>query len=901
MPQGNTGEKIAKKSSPIDEAAGIQLNNEEKEILLSLNNDITAVKDQKDILTIIHPKIKRLFNTDDIFICSLDSVKETLNPILRVGGPTRIIHPDYDRTVSSNFPIHDGFIDSILNSDEPVIVDLESFSKSQIPPNYMRLSLDTGLEQSLSISLHNRGEVIGILTLWSEHKNFFTSHHKKLIKEIANNISIVVSNILANENIAKREEEKTILLALSTEIAAVKNRQHLFEVLNTRLKSLFSIEEFGIAQIDKDGKTYSAFIHELEESLNTHAEFRRITADKFLITDPIANRILNSEEPILFEVAAVRDEPEMPAYVQFWKKAYMRRVLGVALRVGGKNVGFAILHIDKNESIDIKSNLLGGVCAQLAVKMSNLLAYEEIAQREEEKTILLSLSNSIAGMRSRNDFFEVVIARLKKIFTFDGFAITYIHEDGKTFGVFNVDKRYDVQNIPGYKNVLSARVPVSDPHYNIIIHSEEPVLFKVDEMVAGDNIISMAAFSKISGIRQFLSVPLRVGGKTIGAASFHSFGELKIDANNNLLKGICAQIAVAVSNIIAHEKILNQLDEINKYKQQLEDEKIYLKEEIESAHNYAEIIGESAEIKKVFRLVTQVAYSDSTVLVLGETGTGKELIARAIHNSSTRKNRLMVKVNCAALPANLIESELFGHERGSFTGAIERRIGKFELANNGTLFLDEIGEMTPELQVKLLRALQEKEIERVGGKTTIKTDVRIIAATNRDLEKLMEEGKFRSDLYYRLNIFPISLPPLRNRREDIPQLASYFIVRYSKKAGKKINTISSKTLKELIQYDWPGNIRELEHLIERSVLLATGDTIKEIDLPHRKRNIAADVVKGDISVKTIDENEKEHILKILKHVKGRIGGVGGAAELLGVPTSTLNSRIKRLGIRKEHL
>ena len=224
-------------------------------------------------------------------------------------------------------------------------------------------------------------------------------------------------------------------------------------------------------------------------------------------------------------------------------------MLGVAVGVGGKNVGFAILHIDKNESINIKSNLLKGVCAQVAVKMSNLLAYEEIARREEEKTILLSLSDRIAGMRSRSDFFEVVIAQLKKIFEFDGFAITYIHEDGKTFGVFNVDKRYDVQNIPGYQNVLSARIPVTDPHYNIIIHSEEPVLFTVDEMVADENIISMAAFSKISGIKQFLSVPLRVGGNTIGAASFHSFGDLKIEANNNLLKSICAQIAVAVSNI----------------------------------------------------------------------------------------------------------------------------------------------------------------------------------------------------------------------------------------------------------------------------------------------------------------------------------------------------------------
>ena len=300
-------------------------------------------------------------------------------------------------------------------------------------------------------------------------------------------------------------------------------------------------------------------------------------------------------------------------------------------------------------------------------------------------------------------------------------------------------------------------------------------------------------------------------------------------------------------------------------------------------------------------MVRQVAYSDSTVLLLGETGTGKELVARAIHNASPRKNKLMVKVNCAALPVHLIESELFGHERGSFTGAFERRIGKFELADKGTLFLDEIGEMSLDLQAKLLRALQEKEIERLGGKTPIKTDARIIAATNRDLVKLMAEGKFRADLYYRLNIFPITLPALRDRREDIAALTSFFIARYAKKAGKKINTIGAKALQELVDYEWPGNIRELEHLIERSVLLASGDTIREVHLPNQPKSSVRNLGGEILPVKTIDENEKEYILKILKHVKGRIGGAGGAAELLGVPTSTLNSKMKRLGIRKEHL
>ena len=329
-------------------------------------------------------------------------------------------------------------------------------------------------------------------------------------------------------------------------------------------------------------------------------------------------------------------------------------------------------------------------------------------------------------------------------------------------------------------------------------------------------------------------------------------------------------------------------------------EEIYIKEELQTAHNCADFIGDCPCIQKIFRLVQLVSGSDSTVLVLGETGTGKELVARAIHNKSPRKGKSMIKVNCAALPANLIESELFGHERGSFTGAIERRIGKFELAGGGTIFLDEIGEMPLELQVKLLRVLQEKEIERIGGRTTIKVDTRIIAATNRDLEKEVWEGRFRSDLYYRLNIFPIPLPPLRERKEDIPLLASHFINKLAKKTGKKIEAVSNKVLDELIRYDWPGNIREMEHLIERSMLLTTGTTISHIDLPS-PRTTPLPTAPANVPLKTIDEIERDHILAIIKYCGGQASGPGGAAEILGVPNSTLHSKMKRLGIIKKHI
>jgi DNA-binding NtrC family response regulator len=310
------------------------------------------------------------------------------------------------------------------------------------------------------------------------------------------------------------------------------------------------------------------------------------------------------------------------------------------------------------------------------------------------------------------------------------------------------------------------------------------------------------------------------------------------------------------------------------------------------------IVGKSHLLLNVFDLITHVAPFDTSVLVLGESGTGKERIADCIHNLSPRKGKPLVKINCATLPATLIESELFGHEKGSFTGATEKRTGKFELANGGTIFLDEIGEMPVDLQVKLLRVLQEKEIEPIGGKAPVKVNVRVIAATNRNLEKEVAEGRFRLDLYYRLNVFPIVLPTLKERMEDIPLLVQYFIDIYNRKSGKKISGLSDKAMKTMMDYSWPGNIRELEHLMERSVLLAKGTVIEDLLLPtvHKK-----DISFGDRDspMKTIHDNERDYIISVLKKCNGKIWGTGGAAEILNVPPSTLKSKMKKLGIEKK--
>ena len=311
-----------------------------------------------------------------------------------------------------------------------------------------------------------------------------------------------------------------------------------------------------------------------------------------------------------------------------------------------------------------------------------------------------------------------------------------------------------------------------------------------------------------------------------------------------------------------------------------------------------EIIGSCPEFQKTIKLVRLVASTNSTVLILGETGTGKELIARAIHNHSSRKNNPMVTVNCTTLPAGLIESELFGHEKGSFTGAFERRIGKFEQADNSTLFLDEISELQLELQSKLLRVLQEKEVERIGSKRMVKVDVRLIAASNRNLEKEVEEGRFRADLYYRLNVIPVHLQPLRSRREDIPLLVAHFIKKLADTHNRKVTSISDDCLNLLMTYHWPGNIRELGHVIERSIIMTTGHEIKDVYLPKNSRSDLSLTGKGP-ALKTLQQNEREYILNVLNECKWRISGSGQAAEILGVPPSTLYSRMKKLGIKKE--
>ena len=356
---------------------------------------------------------------------------------------------------------------------------------------------------------------------------------------------------------------------------------------------------------------------------------------------------------------------------------------------------------------------------------------------------------------------------------------------------------------------------------------------------------------------------------------------------------VCGFVRDITERKYAAEALENALAEVVSLKNRLQRENLYLRQEFKRSHNFEEIISQDEKFIKILSEVEQVAATEATVLILGETGTGKELIARAIHNISSRRERPLVKLNCATLPDSLIESELFGHEKGAFTGAIARKMGRFELANGTTIFLDEIGELPMESQVKLLRVLQEGEFERLGGSNTIKVDVRVIAATNRDLMKAIAEGRFRQDLYYRLNIFPIHIPPLRERKGDIPLLVRYFVKKYSAKVGKQVQKVSQEVMDSLQNYNWPGNVRELENIIERAVIISRGKRLEIGNWLPR-----TDVPTETLSAATLEEAEKAYILSVLESTRWRVSGEKGAAKILGMNPQTLFSKMRKLGINR---
>jgi len=528
----------------------------------------------------------------------------------------------------------------------------------------------------------------------------------------------------------------------------------------------------------------------------------------------------------------------------------------------------------------------------------------DVAAERDRYQLLLDINNAVVTQLGLGNFLRATCESLRKVIPHDAASISLYDSETKQLRLHSFDLQYASDLEEG------ALFPLEGSPQGRAFTSHQPVLvshLNLDEFPA-----PQIRHAYNDGLRSGCIIPLVAHGRTLATLDIASRTENAFTEEDvTLLTHIGKQIAIAVENTLAYR-------EISALKDKLAREKLYLEEEIRSEMNFDQIVGDSSALRHVLELVQTVAPSDSTVLLLGETGTGKELIARAIHEHSGRKSRTFVKLNCAAIPTGLFESELFGHEKGAFTGAISQKVGRLELADQGTLFLDEVGDVPLEIQPKLLRALQEREFERLGSTRTRRVNVRLVAATNRNLEKMIADREFRSDLFYRLNVFPIRIPPLRERREDIPVLARYFTQKFAQQMQKPIETIPSAAMRALTEWDWPGNVRELGNFIERAVILTRGRSLEAPVVELRRASMdqgtqtAAPQVRDDIArivketlnaldgKKSVDDeqtrNHREEIVGALTECKGRVGGNDGAAARLGINRTTLLSRMKKLGI-----
>jgi formate hydrogenlyase transcriptional activator len=542
-------------------------------------------------------------------------------------------------------------------------------------------------------------------------------------------------------------------------------------------------------------------------------------------------------------------------------------------------------------------NFMRQVAKQVAVAVDNVLhdesaqaAQRQLTHERDRVRLLLEVNNAVVSHLSLEDLFPAVSACLRKVVQHDGSALVLCDPETRRYRVhvlsFATNESFIEEGIANANCKTPARMAMT---------SRKPAVLGEGDLKSLAAESECARYWVAEGVKGLCSAPLLFHDRVLGALDIGRRREDPFSPEDvELFSEVAKQIAIAVENAQAYRQITELKDRLAK-------ENLYLEEEVRTDHNFGEIVGDSAALRRVLKEVETVAPTSSTVLIRGETGTGKELIARALHDLSPRRDRTFVKLNCAAIPTGLLESELFGHEKGAFTGAITQKIGRFELAHQGTLFLDEVGDIPPELQPKLLRALQEQEFERLGSTHTVRVAVRLVAATNRDLARMVADDQFRSDLYYRLNVFPVVLPPLRERRDDIPMLARHFTQRFARRMGRRIETIPTAVMDALVQYPWPGNIREMQNVIERAVILSPGSAL-QINLSELKAApapIAPVSDNGGVrTAVTLDDAEREHILDALRETHWVLGGPNGAAVRLAMKRTTLQSKMKKLGISR---
>jgi formate hydrogenlyase transcriptional activator len=686
------------------------------------------------------------------------------------------------------------------------------------------------------------------------------------------------------------------LLEVSEAISQQRDLPALFHDLAGRLHSVVDFDFLTLTLHDPVRNVMRLHI------LETRIPHDKRTGSEAAVDGHPSGWVWQSQEP--FVVSDTAEEDRYPEFMRHLRDEGVRSFALLPLTTAQRRLGaMGFGRLVPQRVTEGELQFMKRVACQVAVAVDNALnlessqAYQtQLAHERDRLRVLLDVNNVLVTSLELPELFRGIVSTLQRVIHHDYTSLALLDPITGLLKIHALD-------FPGRQGLLKAEMTIpreASPAGRAIAENRTIVSRGAELDQYPSEVVRLL---RAEGLQAICCIPLTNRGRTFGTLNLASRRTGVFSAADiELVQQVAAQIAIAVENALAFKQI-------DALKDKLAEEKLYLEEEIRSAFNFEEIIGDSPAIRRALAQVELVAPAGTTVLILGETGTGKEVIARAVHNLSPRKERTFVKVNCAAIPSGLLEAELFGHERGAFTGAINQKIGRFELADRGTLFLDEIGDIPLELQPKLLRVLQEQEFERLGSNRTQRVDVRVVAATNRDLSRLVADKEFRSDLYYRLNVFPIQIPALRERREDVPLLVRYFVQNFSRRLNKTVEYVPVEAMDALVNYDWPGNIRELENLIERAVLLSPG---KELRVPlselkpstlSANGNVSADLSlfalsPTSIPITTLEEAERQHILRALRQTEWRIAGPKGAAAILGLKRTTLQARMRKLGVRR---
>jgi formate hydrogenlyase transcriptional activator len=698
---------------------------------------------------------------------------------------------------------------------------------------------------------------------------------RRVLKDIETVAPADSTILITGANGARREVLYQAVVALSRSIAGCTDLRSLLAGVAESLRRIVTFDHLGLILHDSNSNSMQG--HILNEPCNPVITSLRLQVDQ----DP-AGWVWLNQQPLV--VSSLQSETRWPEFIRRARDFNISTLILVPLTTGTNRLGAfgfgSVFPLDPS-STDIA--FLERVASEFAVAVESFLSKQQAFRERDRLRTLFNITDALVSKLNRDDLFSAISDQLSKFIRHD-YALLRLSNQAGGLDVHALHCAQP-QLVEALKGPLDpAGMPLAE-----VLATAKPVLVHDSDV----NRYSSPNFRRFValGIKSACLVPLIARDRTIGTLDLgRTTDDVWTPEDIEFLVQVASQIAMSVENSLAFRELAEMKD-------RLATEKLYLEDEIRLDQNIGNMVGEGPAFQAVVRGIQIVAPTDATVLILGETGTGKELVARAIHELSNRRKGSFIKVNCAAIPASLLESELFGHEKGSFTGAVAQKIGRFEVAHQGTLFLDEIGEMPLELQPKLLRAIQDQEFERVGGNRTIRTDVRFVAATNRDLNAMVEEGKFRADLYYRLHVFPLNVPPLRDRREDIPLLTRYFVQKHSQRLGRNIDTIPTSVSDALTNHDWPGNIRELQNVLERSVILTNG-TALQVPMTELVGKASPVPLNGGSPAQP-QSTERAKILKALEEARGQVGGPDGAAARLGLKRTTLQSRMRKFNISRQ--